>query len=111
MYSFFAEHMTRKQINPDLFMTALSLAIQRRRQQLRLSQDEVAHRSGLHRTYISELERRSRNFSVRSYLKLVEALEMKPSELMRSAELLAADGEECEEDGNPDSPSQAVEAT
>lgn len=55
-----------------------------------MSQDEVAQRSGLHRTYISELERRSRNFSVRSYLKLVSALGMKPSELMRSAEIIAS---------------------
>jgi transcriptional regulator with XRE-family HTH domain len=85
--------MTSTKLNPDLFLTALSLAIQRRRQQLRLSQDEVAQRSGLHRTYISELERRSRNFSVRSYLKLVDALELKPSELMRTAEVLAEAGD------------------
>ena len=82
--------MTDKHTNPDLFMTALSLAIQRRRQELRLSQDEVAQRSGLHRTYISELERHSRNFSVRSYLKLVHALNLRPSELMRAAEILAS---------------------
>ena len=75
---------------PELFMAALSLAIQKRRQELRLSQEEVAQRSGLHRTYISELERHSRNFSVRSYLKLTDALEMKPSDLMRLAEELSA---------------------
>jgi transcriptional regulator with XRE-family HTH domain len=74
-------------------MTALSLAIQRRRQELRLSQDEVAQRSGLHRTYISELERHSRNFSVRSYLRLVAALEMRPSQLMQLAESLATSEE------------------
>lgn len=98
--------MMNKQVNPELFMTALSLAIQRRRQQLRLSQDEVAQRSGLHRTYISELERRSRNFSVRSYLKLVEALEMKPSELMRSAEILSSG-----DDDKDDSSAAARKAT
>lgn len=70
-------------------MTALSLAIQRRRNELNLSQEEISKRSGLHRTYISELERHSRNFSVKSYLKLVEALELKPSELMRAAEIIA----------------------
>jgi transcriptional regulator with XRE-family HTH domain len=84
------QHMSDKYPTPDLFMAALSLAIQRRRQELRLSQDEVATRSGLHRTYISELERHSRNFSVRSYLKLVEALEMRPSQLMLLAETIAA---------------------
>lgn len=70
-------------------MAALSLALQRRRQELNLSQDEIAKRSGLHRTYISELERHSRNFSVKSFLKLVEALEMRPSDMMRSAESIA----------------------
>jgi transcriptional regulator with XRE-family HTH domain len=84
------------QPTPELFMTALSLAIQRRRQELNLSQDEISKRSGLHRTYISELERHSRNFSVKSYLKLVAALEMRPSELMRAAEIIA-DGKKAEE--------------
>jgi transcriptional regulator with XRE-family HTH domain len=98
--------MSNKYPNPDLFMTALSLAIQRRRQELRLSQDEVAQRSGLHRTYISELERHSRNFSVRSYLKLADALELKPSELMRVAEVLA---QGTQPNGEPDPP--AKEAT
>jgi transcriptional regulator with XRE-family HTH domain len=78
--------------NPELFMTALSLAIQRRRQELNLSQEEISKRSGLHRTYISELERHSRNFSVKSYLKLVDALELKPSELMKAAEVIAEGG-------------------
>lgn len=75
-------------------MTALSMAIQKRRQDLNLSQEEISRRSGLHRTYISELERHSRNFSVKSYLKLVDALEMKPSELMRMAEIIANGNEE-----------------
>ncbi|HEY9790977.1 MAG TPA: helix-turn-helix transcriptional regulator [Candidatus Obscuribacterales bacterium] len=86
-------------------MAALSLAIQRRRQQLRLSQDVIATRSGLHRTYISELERHSRNFSVKSYLKLVEALEMRPSELMVLAESLAT---AAPDDGDNNSPKEAT---
>jgi transcriptional regulator with XRE-family HTH domain len=90
---------------PELFMTALSLAIQRRRQELSLSQDEVSKRSGLHRTYISELERHSRNFSVKSYLKLAEALELRPSELMRAAEIIASDN------GEPRSPEERKEVT
>lgn len=57
---------------------------------------EVAQRSGLHRTYISDLERRSRNFSVRSYLKLSHALEIRPSELLRLAEELASGGDALE---------------
>jgi|SRR6516165_9962540 transcriptional regulator with XRE-family HTH domain len=97
--------MASKCSNPDLFMAALSLAIQRRRQALRLSQDVVAARSGLHRTYISELERHSRNFSVKSYLKLVEALEMRPSELMVLAESLAT---AAPHDGDKKTPKEAT---
>jgi transcriptional regulator with XRE-family HTH domain len=94
------------QPSPELFMTALSMSIQKRRQELNLSQEEISKRSGLHRTYISELERHSRNFSVKSYLKLVEALEMKPSELMRLAEIIANG------DGNGGaSPEERKEAT
>lgn len=93
--------MFNKQPSPEVFMTALSLAIQRRRNELNLSQDEIAKRSGLHRTYISELERHSRNFSVKSYLKLVDALELRPSELMRAAEIIAT--------GDSPPPSQAPE--
>lgn len=100
--------MTSKPHNPDLFMAALSLAIQRRRQDLRLSQDEVANRSGLHRTYISELERHSRNFSVRSYLKLVEALDMRPSELMQLAETIAITREPSSDQGDGSSPKNAT---
>lgn len=72
-----------------ILVAALSLAIQQRRARLGLSQDEVAKRSGLHRTYISELERQSRNFSVRSLLLLCDALQVRPSELFRQAESIA----------------------
>lgn len=63
--------------------------MQRRRSALGLSQDDVAQRSGLHRTYISELERHSRNFSIRSFLRISYALDMEPSDLIRAAEKMA----------------------
>jgi len=73
----------------ELFIAALGTSVQRRRSALGLSQDDVAQRSGLHRTYISELERHSRNFSIRSFLRISYALEMEPSELIRTAEQMA----------------------
>lgn len=81
--------MAKKAVAPDVLVTALSLALQERRRELGLSQDEVAKRAGLHRTYISEVERHSRNFSIKIFMKLAAALETDPSTLMRDAEAMA----------------------
>jgi transcriptional regulator with XRE-family HTH domain len=71
---------------PHALVTALGMAIQNRRKELGLSQDELAERAGLHRTYLSEIERRSRNVSVKILVRLAIALEMSPSSLMSKAE-------------------------
>lgn len=74
----------------DLLLSALGEVMQVRRRRLGLSQDEVAKRAELHRTYISDLERRSRNFSVKIFLQVAQALETTPTELMTEAESLLA---------------------
>jgi transcriptional regulator with XRE-family HTH domain len=51
-------------------------AVRRWRHQRSISQDELAGRAGLHRTYISDLERGTRNVSLRSIEKLADALEV-----------------------------------
>lgn len=52
------------------------LAIKQRRGELGISQEELAFRSGLHRTYISDIERGIRNPSLENIEKLVKALEI-----------------------------------
>jgi transcriptional regulator with XRE-family HTH domain len=47
-----------------------------------LSQEELAAKSGLHRTYISGIERGRRNISVDNLFALAEALGVEPSELV-----------------------------
>jgi transcriptional regulator with XRE-family HTH domain len=61
-------------------------SVKGRRGQLGLSQDELAWRAGLHRTYISDVERGARNISLGTITKLAVALETKISSLFVTAE-------------------------
>jgi transcriptional regulator with XRE-family HTH domain len=53
-----------------------------------LSQEDLAEKAGLHRTYVSLIERKSCNFSIKIYMRLAYALEIDPAELMQMAESL-----------------------
>lgn len=52
------------------------------RQQKKLSQEELAFESSLHRTYISDIERGSRNVSIKNIEKIAKALKVSLKELM-----------------------------
>lgn len=54
-----------------------------RRRALRLSQEELAERSGFHPTFISSVERGERNASLMTILRVAQALEMDPGRLIR----------------------------
>lgn len=56
------------------------------RQTQGISQEGLADRSGLHRTYVGGIERGERNVSFGNLLKLASALGVKPSELLAHAE-------------------------
>ena len=56
-------------------------AIRRRRRELDLSQEELAEKAELHRTYISSIERGDRNVSIDNIEKLVKALDISVSAL------------------------------
>jgi CheY-like chemotaxis protein/DNA-binding XRE family transcriptional regulator len=60
-------------------------AIKDRRRKLGITQDELAWRAGLHRTYITDIERGARNLSLQSIERLARALETPISELFRLA--------------------------
>jgi two-component system response regulator len=49
-------------------------AIKKWREKIRISQDELARRAGLHRTYICDIERGSRNVSLKNVQKLADGL-------------------------------------
>lgn len=56
-------------------------AIRRRRRELDFSQEELAEKADLHRTYISSIERGSRNPSLENIEKLAKALNISVSAL------------------------------
>jgi transcriptional regulator with XRE-family HTH domain len=56
-------------------------AITKRRHELGISQEELADRAGLHRTYVSDIERGERNPSLVNIEKLAHALALSLSAL------------------------------
>ena len=61
-------------------------SVKDRRQQLGISQKELARRAGLGRTYLVDVERGARNLSLITLQKLAQALQMPVSALLRKAE-------------------------
>lgn len=73
------------------FRRNLAAAIMERRQKLGLSQEDLAKKAQLHRTYISDVERGERNISVESLRRLSVALGSPVWELVKEAEEPLAD--------------------
>ena len=61
-------------------------AVRSKRSEMGFSQEELADRSGLHRTYISDVERGTRNPSLESIRRLAVALEVSVSALFQRAD-------------------------
>jgi len=58
---------------------ALSTVLCKRRKEAGLSQEELAYRSGIDRTYISMIERGKRKPTINILFKICDALHIKPS--------------------------------
>ena len=69
-----------KQDNPK---EILALNVRRIRKSTGLSQEELADRAGLHRTYISSIERAERNISLENIFLLAAALGVEPGDLLK----------------------------
>jgi len=66
-------------------------AVRLRRDHLGISQEELAGRAGLHRTYISDVERGARNVSLESIHRLAAALEVPLSVLFARLEEISSE--------------------
>ena len=60
--------------------------VQSARQALGISQEELAFRAGLHRTYIGMIERAERSISLQNAKKVADALNMKLDTLLNDGE-------------------------
>ena len=60
----------------------LGKAVRTRRNALGITQEELAHRAGIHPTYLGDVERGERNIALINILKLAKALGVKAGALM-----------------------------
>jgi transcriptional regulator with XRE-family HTH domain len=75
----------------EMLVNALAKALENKRQSLQMSQEELAKRAGLSRTYLSDIERGLRNISVLTLHKLASALQTQASVMLMEAEQSVAD--------------------
>ena len=68
---------------------ALGKVVQERRKQLALTQEQLARRSKMHRTYVSDVERGERNLSLDSIYQISRGLSTSLSQLFTQAEQYA----------------------
>lgn len=73
-------------VDAERLLEGICRAIHERRIELKITQEELAMRCGLHRTYISDIERVRRNISLRNFQRLTEALEIAPSMILDRVE-------------------------
>jgi transcriptional regulator with XRE-family HTH domain len=71
----------------DPVLVALGAAIRRCRRVQGVSQEELAHRSAIDRSYMSSIERGGQNPGVLSIVRIARAMDMTMTELMAEAEL------------------------
>jgi ribosome-binding protein aMBF1 (putative translation factor) len=67
---------------PRQLRQLLAKNIRRLRHELGISQEELAFRARVHRTYMSSIERAHRNVAIVSIEKIAKALDVKPHQLL-----------------------------
>ena len=74
-----------KKSKPDI-RERFGFAVKLRREELELTQEDLAHKAGIHRTYLSDIERGTRNVSLINIERVAEALSLPMSALFQLVE-------------------------
>ncbi len=74
--------MGKRRATPDI-RERFGDAVRARREELGLTQEDLAEKAGIHRTYLSDVERGSRNLSLVNVERLAVALSLKIWELFQ----------------------------
>jgi transcriptional regulator with XRE-family HTH domain len=69
-------------LDPAQVLASVGRRIRDLRERRRLSQEDLAHEAGLHRTYVGGVERGERNVSVVNLYRIASALGVAASELL-----------------------------
>ena len=67
---------------PDPALRRVGAKIRDLRRRAGFSQEELAERAGLHRTYIGGIERGERNAGLLNFVRIARALGVRPAELL-----------------------------
>jgi len=78
--------MRKSQNKCDDTLSALGDLIYQRRMNLRMSQQDLADKSEVHRTYISDIERGMRNLTISTFMRICSALATSPARLFKQVE-------------------------
>ena len=77
--------MKKGKSRPDI-RERFGFAVKDRREELGLTQEDLAERAGIHRTYLSDVERGSRNLSLINIERLAHGLSLTLPELFQRVE-------------------------
>ena len=77
--------MGKRRAKPDV-RERFGYAVKVRREELGLTQEDLAEKAGIHRTYLSDVERGTRNLSLINIERLAAALAMSRSVLFAAVE-------------------------
>ncbi|MCK5243080.1 helix-turn-helix transcriptional regulator [bacterium] len=75
--------MPAKSKERNIIQKSLGYVVKSLRNKLHLTQEQLAEKANVHRTFIADLEAGGRNIAIRNFLRLSTALEIQPDKMMR----------------------------